>query len=461
MSAKVKQDAKGKFWLVVNHSYRRRVKLFGTRKADREAAEKAAARINGLIAAGEFSWADADEDTPTVKAVLDRWYALHELQFKESHRVTASRDIKKHLVPAFGELPIDQLKRSHVQEFIRAKVEADLGPKTILKVLSTLRAACYWAMEEELIQRNPVAHVGKLIERVARGQSKEARQVDAFTDKEVATLLSLAKTREGTIHRARGDRPDDMSKDTYRKARLRLHERPFYPVLRFAVGTGCRKGEILGLQWTDVDFERSRVTIRRAIVRGRETTPKNGKARTIAIPMSLSAFLRELLAQRRRECLDMGWPEVPKWVFPAAAGGPMEDRNFQRSWDRIRRVAGDKHGVRKLGFHCFRHYYASKALASGRNVLWVAAQLGHSDGRLVLRDYAHVLPEEEVDLSFAEPPAEPTRRPHSAIFGTSHARIGRPRTRRTATVRKPEGFLERETGLEPATLGLGSRCSTN
>ena len=106
------------------------------------------------------------------------------------------------------------------------------------------------------------------------------------------------------------------------------HERRFYPSLRFLFGTGARRGEMLGIKWSDVDLENRRVTIRRAIVHGEVTTPKSGKQRQIAISPGLVEMLFELLGARRQEAIHRGWPSTPEWVFCSETGGPVDPGNF-------------------------------------------------------------------------------------------------------------------------------------
>ena len=131
------------------------------------------------------------------------------------------------------------------------------------------------------------------------------------------------------------------------------------------------------------------------------TTPKSGKGRFVAMAPSLGELLLEVLATRRRESLEEGWPAVPEWVFPSETGGPLHPANFQRTWRRVQRRA-QKAGVRPLKLHTTRHTWASMALGAGKSVRWVADQLGHSSPTLTLKTYAHALREEEADLSFAE-----------------------------------------------------------
>jgi Phage integrase family len=177
-------------------------------------------------------------------------------------------------------------------------------------------------------------------------------------------------------------------------------------------------------------------------VRGRLGTPKSGKSRSVA----LSEILRELLAARRRECLERGWAAVPEFVFCSAVGGPLEERNVTRSWYRLRRKAQAK-SVRPLRLHDARHTYASLALAAGKSVRWVAAQLGHASPELTLRVYAHALREEESDLSFLDFGGT---KPHSR--GTARRAVAAGRKPARATPRRSSRKLARREGLEPPTL---------
>ena len=209
-----------------------------------------------------------------------------------------------------------------------------------------------------------------------------------------------------------------------------------------------RKGEARALRWRDVDFSGARIAIRRAYSGKQIRPPKSGKGRTVALPVPLASILRELLSERRRQCLKHGWAEIPELVFCSEKGGALDERNINRSWARVRRKA-QKKGVRPLRLHDLRHTFASIALASGKSVVWVKAQLGHHSAKLTLETYSHFMPSEETDLSFLD-------------FAASNGTPAAPALEGGSANRKPHRVTPRRGskrmvelgGIEPPTLRL-------
>ncbi len=156
---------------------------------------------------------------------------------------------------------------------------------------------------------------------------------------------------------------------------------------------------------------------------------------------TLASELLDLLGDRRREALARGWNEVPRWIFCSEKGTSLDPRNVERVWARVRRRA-QKLGVRPLKLHCARHTWATMAIQAGKNVRWVADQLGHANPAFTLKVYAHAMRDDEVDLSFAEfgSPERPYTAPNENGADDELA--------------NPANVLVELGGIEPPTLRL-------
>lgn len=162
--------------------------------------------------------------------------------------------------------------------------------------------------------------------------------------------------------------------------------RPFIVTLGLSA---TRYGEATALQWEtpegpDIDFDRSALHIRKQIVSNttavaplKSKRSKRDRRRTVEVP----ALVRNAL---------MDIPQRSRYVFPGARGGPLNHRAFvRRVW--LPTVRGLKIG--RVRLHDLRHFAASLWIAWGRNILWVAQQLGHGSADITLRQYGHLLRE--------------------------------------------------------------------
>ncbi len=422
MAAKVKFE-RGAWWVFTHHRGRRKKNRVGPTKADKRRAEKIAEQVNAAIALGQYGTTTNKGERPLpCDAELRKWHRTYAPTMKATYATLTQGLIDNHLAPHFGSSDMRKIREADLLAFVQKMQDAGRAPGTIRNALSALRRVFSLLVRDGQLTANPAAGIGSLMARVERATVAETAEVQSWSRTEVETLLRISRESEPR----------------------------FSPFLALLLGTGMRRGEALGLQWTDIDLGGSVLTVRRSITTAGLSTPKSGKPRRVALPASLAEMLFDLLADRRRECLARGWPEVPEWVFCSEVGTAWGVRNVSRIWYRVRRRA-QKQGVRPLRLHDARHTYASLALHAGKSVKWLADQLGHSNPALTLQIYAHVVPDEETDLGFAN--FDVPGRPYTAPNSDAH-----PEAESASSLSDHQrfGFMERETGIEPATLSLGS-----
>jgi len=167
-------------------------------------------------------------------------------------------------------------------------------------------------------------------------------------------------------------------------------------VLRLLAATGCRRGEVCGLQWADIDLEGDpmTVTIRRAVVEvegaliAKDT--KTHAVRTVGLDLDTAALLKAHWTSAAETGLAAGTPPQPgHFVFQREPGSaePMPPDRISQAWRRLCQTAGVT-----ARLHDLRHLQASLLLDAGEAVTTVAARLGHRDTSTTLKVYGHLMP---------------------------------------------------------------------
>jgi integrase len=156
---------------------------------------------------------------------------------------------------------------------------------------------------------------------------------------------------------------------------------PYATMFVVAAMTGIRPGELFGLKVDDLDFQRRLVHVRRSAWYGKLQQPKT-EASIGVLPMP------ELLAARLKRYLESWRPNALGLLFPSRRGTPMSANNVvqRQLWPVL-----DKLGLPRCGLHAFRHTHSSLLLDVGAPPTVAQAQLRHSDPRITLGIYSHVL----------------------------------------------------------------------
>jgi integrase len=128
--------------------------------------------------------------------------------------------------------------------------------------------------------------------------------------------------------------------------------------------------------------------VRRNLVRGQLTTPKNHQRRRVGLSRQLRAELRLWRRRQRAGWLKHGQP-FPEWTFPSVTGTALDESNLRKAFNRMLEAAG----LHRRGPHQMRHTFASLLLQEGTPITYVSRQLGHKDSSITLRVYAHWVPD--------------------------------------------------------------------
>ena len=342
---------------------RERLKLKPT-PANLKAASRHREAILDAIAHGTFDYKYTFPDSPraaqfspepgariSTKDYLDRWVTRLEPELKASTHLTYCRIVKNQLIPQFGAKALTDIKWRDVRDWIREK---DTNPKTIGNILSVLRTALDDAVEDELIENNPIA--GKKIRRKSVIREDE---IDPFSSEEREAIINAATGQERNL-------------------------------IQFAFWTGMRISELCALDWNIVDWIKGTIRVNKALTQPAKESeaPKTSAGiRDVKLLAPALAALQDqkALTYLKGEEVFQNPRTEERWT------GDMVIR--KRMWTRILKKAK----VRYRYPYQMRHTYASMMLMAGESPQWVATQMGHTDWTFTARTYSRFIPDDAPD----------------------------------------------------------------
>lgn len=267
--------------------------------------------------------------------------------------------------PAIGHLRLDKITSRHIQQFINdlalngksLKNGRPLSRKTAVHHLSFISDVFSYAVKMEMLTDNPCKRVT-----VQKGEKKEK---DIYTLEEVAQLFQLLETAP-------------------------LKYRTFFTL---AIYSGFRRGEMLGLEWKEVDWEHNVISVRRTsnytASKGiyTDTTKTKKSQRSLKFPQSVMDLLREYKAEQDEERIKLGtkWQDYDR-LFVKWDGRPMNN-NTPYFW--LKEFC-EENNFRFCDIHSLRHFYASALINEGVDAATVSGALGHSTITTTTSIYCHV-----------------------------------------------------------------------
>ncbi len=297
-------------------------------------ARKQARSLLGRVAVGEDPWLERHQArgaTLTFGDLVARYFEEHGPKLKPRSFYVERRGIEKHILPLWKRRRLDEITRTDVERLHRRMKGT---PSEANHTLGRVHALYNWARARDLYDGdNPARHVRRYPEK-----PRERYLTTGEYDRLARVLADLE-----------GERP---------------HWRVAVEAIRMLALTGCRRNEILGLRWADVDLERGFLNLKDAKSGGR------------AVFITDAAI--EMLERQPRE----GEYVFPNWKFP---GKPLTRDGLGAAWGEARKRS-DLDGVR---LHDLRHSYASVLAAQGVSLPIIGALLGHRKAQTTAR-YVHL-----------------------------------------------------------------------
>lgn len=319
----------------------------------------------------------------TLSRYLEHWISevLPLTDLAQTTREGYERMCRLYIIPTIGRKRLDLLAPADVRSMLARLNDQGLSPATLRQARSVLSRALRTAEIDGLVARNAA--------RLVDGVRQSNREGRTLTPEEARRLLRAAQGHE-------------------------------YEALVFVLlSLGLRKGEALGLSWSDIDLEAKppRLTVRRALKKdSRDRTyldaPKTARSRrTIHLPGSLVDVLRQHRKRQAAERLAFGEGWGGRWadeelVFTTSIGSALDPNRVNR---QVQQIAIDA-GLGKWTPHELRHSAASLLIAQGVPLKTISEMLGHSSIRVTADVYGHLLDDARSEAATAM---------ESALWGAS------------------------------------------
>lgn len=333
--------------------------------ATRQEADDALARAKVDIVDGVY----AHDDRLTVRAYLNRWLDDKALVLRATSLRDYRRYVDQRINPALGDIRLRDLRTAHVTTMLRDLTESGMVPTSVRRVHATLRSALADALRSELVRFNAAAN--------ATVVKKPRPKVNPWTPEELGQFL------------------DHVATD------------PWGPIIEIAAAAGLRRGEVLGLRWSDVDVENGILVVRQQVVqldgqteictacgeghRGIHIGPPktaSGEARRIELGQLATGVLMAQRLEQDRHRSEWGSAYADHdLVFAQEDGNPIHPERLTKRFETLVKSSGLRH----TRLHDLRHARASLLLASGTDIALVSKLLGHSSVAITADTYSHLL----------------------------------------------------------------------
>ena len=331
----------------------------------------------------------------TLKKYADTWlkdYAGKQYELTTIEQTT--EHLNKIILPCLGHYKLAEIKPLHIQGLYDTLLSNGYNASSIRRyhniISSMLNTAVYW----QLIESNPCS-------RVKPPKLERNTDVKHFTLEEAQAFLEYLEEPYQSKHGGRGEKTLEAMDE--RKEPLQLKA-----LFNLAIYGGFRRGELLALTWSDIDFEKCVIDINKSLAKTKSTgviikTTKNKSSdRLVSVPEECIRLLKEVRAEQRINWFAAGESWQGKGnVFYQADGSYMDISTPNHSLQRIIKRYNKEHEEQLpiIPFHGLRHTSATLLIAQNNDIKTVSARLGHADVSTTLDIYTHALKKRDEEAS--------------------------------------------------------------
>jgi len=353
MSVQVREKIKdsGDWWIFIEHHGQRRSKKIGR---DKRFALEAAKKIEAKLILGDLKLSK-NEDV-TFGHYAKTW--IENTVPATCKKISISDYtgiLQNHVLPDLEKTPVTDINKAVVKKLLQKKLKEGYAASTATHIKNAISGVLELAVDDNKISSNPAQIIRKLI----RSKVKKYH-IDPLTREDTKLLLETCLTN-------------------YPK---------HYPMLLTLCRTGMRLGEVIALQWGDIDFNNRFIIVRRSRSKSHTSTPKNDKYRNVDMSRQLTECLSKLKIKRKEEYLAKG-EGVPEWIFISEIGTPLIEGHWR---ERIFKKILEKAKIRQIRIHDIRHTYASQLIQDNRSLAYIKDQLGHHSIQVTVDIYGHLVP---------------------------------------------------------------------
>lgn len=299
----------------------------------------------------------------TYRELTDLWLENYQMTVKPQTLVSTRQFLKNHILPVFGDMQLDKIHIAHIQSWVN---------KLAFKIVNYGVAASInkrilqYGVSMQLIPFNPAREVI-----LPRPQKAGANRIKFIDKEDLKTFLDYMERLAPTAYNY-------------------YYDSVLYKLL---LATGCRYGEAVALEWSDIDFDSATISITKTynrIVKQVGTPKSKAGIRTISIDNKTILMLKQYRNRQRQAFMEIGSP-APALVFSTTISQyPNSDARTKSLRYRCKEA-----GIPQFTFHAFRHTHASLLLNAGIGYKELQHRLGHATLAMTMDTYSHLSKEKE------------------------------------------------------------------